>query len=64
MCIRMSASAYEIEEAQRKARFLKTWKVAVKHLGSELFIVNCDSVDDATDYHQLCPDFTEIKAHY
>ena len=61
MCIKMSASAYEIEEEERKARFLKTWKVAVKHLGPELFIVDCASVDDATDYNQLCPDFEAIE---
>jgi len=39
----MSASAFEIEETQRKARFLKFWKIAVNQLGSELFIVDCAS---------------------
>jgi len=57
----MSASAYEIEETQRKASFLKSWKIAVKQLGPELFIVDSDSVDDATDHNQLCPDFTAIE---
>lgn len=61
--LKMSASACELEEAQRQARFLKFWKIAVKQLGPELFIVDCASVDDATDHNQLCPDFKAIEKH-
>ena len=38
----------------------------VKHLGPELFIVDCGSVDcgsvdDASDYNQLCPAFESFE---
>lgn len=51
------------EEQERNRQFLKSWKVAVKKIGAELFDVTSASVDAATHKDELCPDLKAIEQY-
>jgi len=51
----------EDTEKERSRLFLKSWKVAVKNLGAELFNIQAATIDAATDRRELRPDMEAIK---
>ena len=51
------------DDEQDKHQFLKSWKVAIKKIGPELFSVKSASVDEATDRDQLHPNLKAIEQH-
>jgi hypothetical protein len=53
----------EQEEQERRAQFLKVWKIAVNMIGPTLFTVTAPSVEAATDYRQLRPNMQAIRQY-
>jgi len=53
----------EKERKERDAQFLKSWKVAVNKIGTDLFNVQSTSVEAATDRKELRPDMPAIRRY-
>jgi len=53
----------EKEEQERRAHFLKVWKIAVNMTGQTLFTITAPSVEAATDYRQLRPNMDAIREY-
>ena len=53
----------EKEKNERDAQFLKSWKVAVNKLGTDLFNVQSTSVEAAKDRQELRPDMAAIRQY-
>lgn len=53
----------EDTEREKNKLFLKSWKVAVNKIGTNLFKVKSTSVETATDRKELLPDMEAIKQY-
>ena len=54
----------DIDEEKKAQQFLKSWKVAAKKLGPELFTVKSASVDVATDRNDIRPNPEAIEQYF
>lgn len=53
----------EEDTRESNRRFLKSWKIAVKAVGPELFDATLTVVDAATDCNDLRPNMAAIERH-
>ena len=53
----------DIDEEKKAQQFLKSWKVAAKKLGPELFTVKAANVDVATDRNDIRPNPEAIEQY-